>query len=113
MRGWVAVSLVALLLGAQSLGLWHRSVHPQAPALAHQQGHGDDRARAAAAFGHDAGQSEQCRLFDQLTLADSLLVAVAALPVDVLRPVAFVVATATTARRTAAPYEARAPPPGA
>ncbi|MET0210602.1 MAG: hypothetical protein ABW220_16265 [Burkholderiaceae bacterium] len=111
MRGWVAASLAALLLSAQGFGLWHRTVHGPAAAHAHVGPSGaTTSAQATPAFGHDAGQTDQCRLFDQLALADLLLVATAMLPVAAPQDAAIEVAVATGARSTPAPYDARAPP---
>lgn len=77
LRGWVALCLVAVLLGAQGLGLWHRGVHG---------GHGWALARGVAlaqqlelpfaeeasdteAWPHVAGQAD-CQLLDEVLLAD-------------------------------------------
>ena len=114
LRGWVAASLAALLLAAQGFGLWHRSVHGPTAVHAHVERLEAARGtQAATPFGHDAGQTDQCRLFDQLALADLLLVTAATLPVEAPRAAAIVVVVATTARSTPAPYDARAPPLGA
>jgi hypothetical protein len=110
-------ALVLALLAAQALGLWHRTAHAPLPALTTQATHASDHAAHAHhdhasehAFGHAAGDSPQCRLFDQLALADALLAVAQLLPA--FEPVrSFVVAPVEERVRAAsAPYEARAPP---
>ncbi|HEU4457549.1 MAG TPA: hypothetical protein VFR90_00320 [Methylibium sp.] len=112
--GWAAAALVVLLLAAQSLGLAHRAVHGPAVAAEHRLAEGRELAgeagHAAAAFGHDGAQAEQCRLFDQLTLADSLLVATLGLPADAPRPAPVAAPRRGQARSADPLYLARGPP---
>lgn len=112
MRVGLVTWLVALLLASQSLGLWHRTWH--APwAASHQSAEAAEHAHdhpGVSAFGHDAEQTEQCRLYDQLALADSLLVAALALLLEPARLEALETRAAGAARCSEPPYEARAPP---
>lgn len=108
--GIAAFALVALLLGAQTLGLWHRTEHPPASHVvtaAHADGHASLH---TGVFGHGADESATCRLFDQLTHGDSLRAVVVELPV--FEPVAAFVAPRIErlAQSAPAPYQARGPP---
>ena len=112
-------ALTALLLGmalllAQGLGLAHRIAHADGPPHAHaaHAGHEHADAHGATLFG-DHDDRNDCRLYDQLQLADALdaaLPVVAALPAD-----AHVQAGHPGLRALASPqgYLARAPPPAA
>lgn len=104
--GIAAFALAVLLLGAQTLGLWHRAEHrpaTHAEMVAHGDGH-------ASVFGHGSDESASCRLYDQLTLGDALRVAAVVLPV--FEPVRVLVAPRIerVARSAPAPYRARGPP---
>jgi len=105
--GWAGLALAALLVGAQALGLWHRTEHAPAPghvvALAHAE-HG------ASVFGHDADESTSCRLYDQLALGDALQALAVVLPV--FEPARAVGAPRVerVARQAPLRYRARGPP---
>lgn len=93
--------LALLLLAAQATGLAHRVAH--APGLA--------PAHTAWADGHEQGQGD-CRLVDQLSHADALCGAAAALPPQL--PAAVAATPLPQQARpagTAAAYLARGPPP--
>ena len=95
LRPAVAWALALVLLAAQALALWHRTVHgtPVPPAavtvalqghvhdVGHGHGHGADPAIAAAdaAFGHSSDESGSCRLYDQAGFGEALTSAVPSL----------------------------------
>lgn len=122
---WLGGVLALALVILQTLGLTHRVAHaPQgpmaAPALAasvdhhpHDDAaaghHPHDRDRWDALFGHE-GAGEDCRLFDQLALADlapDVLDTSAAAPSQACGGLAPAEPRATLARRA---HQARAPP---
>ncbi len=94
-RPAVAWALAMVLLAAQALALWHRTVHgpPLAPAPVGValHGHGEDpapgpgpgngparataeaqQAAADAAFGHSSDEAGSCRLYDQAGFGEAL-----------------------------------------
>ena len=111
-------ALTALLLGmalllAQGMGLAHRIAHadgpPQACQHATQADHGQGDGHGAALF-DDHDDRNDCRLYDQLQLADALNAAmpvVAALAVDAHVPAGCAGLPALTSPQG---YQARAPP---
>lgn len=117
---WAGFALALVLLAAQTLGLWHRTQHAPATGPDIVNSHDGHRASIASeaghdsltgrVFGHSAGESSSCRLFDQQTLADSLLTVAAVLPVFEPARAGGVPIVETVARPASAPYQARAPP---
>lgn len=97
LRPAVAWALALVLLAAQALALWHRTVHgtPVAPAAVtvalqghvHHagpgpgHGHREDPAFAGAdaAFGHASDEAGSCRLYDQAGFGEALTSAVPSL----------------------------------
>lgn len=109
-RGWLLAAVLALL-AAQTLGLAHRVVHPGVSAPVHSHDHAHDHAHESAdGLFADHDDAPDCRLYDQLSHADSLPVlplAVAALLVP-----AFLLACreGETVARHVALFQARGPP---
>ena len=109
------------LLWAQGLGVWHHTVH--APALAAwgavaSAGPASDRSDQATAASyrspwHHTANSADCRLLDQLLLADGVATPALAPAVLPAAPVLLAAArVAPPALAAARPYQARAPPTG-
>ena len=100
--------LVLALLQAQALGHWHRVAHaPQALSL-HDA---SPAAPVADAFGHEADDDSQCRLYDALGLASGIATSPAAMPAaPQATPAPGGHPAAAPARVAAWPYQARAPP---
>lgn len=112
---WLGGVLALALVILQTLGLTHRVAHaPQvpmaAPAFAASVGHhAHDHDRWDALFGHESA-GEDCRLFDQLALADlapDVLDTSAAAPSQACGGLAPAEPRATLARSA---HQARAPP---
>ncbi|MBN8490893.1 MAG: hypothetical protein J0M00_05635 [Burkholderiales bacterium] len=111
-RPWLASLLVLALLLAQTVGLAHRIAHADGPPARGAHGHELHEPRAAADFDdhHDAGD---CRLYDQLHLADALgstPPVIGWLPAAAGAPAASDIRTAQAA---VCGYHARGPPPQA
>jgi hypothetical protein len=112
-------ALAVLLVAAQALGLCHRTSHVPATPSAALLGGGagvvvpaesDHASFGVRIFGHGAGESAACRLFDQQTLADVLLAVAVVLPVLARVVAGPVPVVERVARCAPAPYQARAPP---
>lgn len=90
---WLAWCCALSLLALQGLGLWHRTVHQPASAVALQTAAADEG--NTDSLGHKIGSSE-CQLFDHLTPFD--LLCSSATPLLPLAPVAGVQPSAATGR---------------
>ncbi len=122
-RGLALWLLSLALLHGQGLGQWHRVAHGghshvehAQPSHAHQ-GHGHAQpARAVVQgpdlFGHDTGDAAECRLFDEISFAESLPSAPLVCGAPAMRGTAAPVLVAQREGRLLRPYQARAPPQG-
>ena len=117
LRGAAVAALLALaLVCAQSLGLWHRLVHPgpsQLAGLNAARATGTDTAPAhgllAHLFSQHAGEPD-CQFFDHASLGDAMGSASTAAVALVLVPLLLAAGRGGFTARWHALFQARAPP---
>ena len=115
LRGAAVAALLALaLVCAQSLGLWHRLVHPGPSQLAglnaaHATGTDTAHGLLAHLFSKHAGEPD-CQFFDHASLGDAMGAASTAAAALVLVPLLLAAGRGGFTARWHALFQARAPP---
>jgi len=109
-RHWAAWLLIALLW-AQGLGVWHHTVHTPGLKSLRIAAEAEARGPVYSSPLHHTANSADCRLLDQLLLADGVAAVPLALRVLPAEAAAALGAPVTQAALAALrPYLARAPP---